>query len=656
MTAPNTNILSQKARLISRRQFVHIWALWDDCDMRSAGPLVLAVVVMLPKSSQAADTNISSTNSSSCSLPPKFTTTNFTACMQAFHSLPATCHDLPGLYDNKRNPVSSPQDATAISLELCRSVCGASPEPFQWNTFSPQFGAWLLPWLALIPQLPFGSRNRSDNLMSMLLVLGSPALGAYSLIFTALNGHWISRRLSGIRYPNVKNAWRVLSSLQQSALRIDDEQGHFSSLIVASENDGWWKELARELDYKQTWSLAIVAQIAWVLVAFIFLWLLPIVIGYLQLAPKCDDEKVRGAVEYVNKSKAYLAGSGADSKPERVTPGHYGLRIEGRESGEVNKDEQACAPIFNYARFLPWTMCAEYVARAYDLADRKVINHKSVSGVWKEHCMLCKESDVCCRNREGNIEQVRLYTKDDEGLRGLIATGVFGRFLISSAIAFALLWGTVGGGIVVVLYTPTKGLGCRSGAYILYAAVATVIWLFMVLVSVLSYYASPPAVLTSETKYHAIAEDDDETLDNHGAIPLDTLAHSGGGPTEVNVTLLPHAQASPRRQTPSARLAANFAVGFRRLGKTLAIANSAWIILVCIMQFSNIFDECFCNASTIGLGSSAYFVINLQPGDVQAMRLTWGYALGLSLGTAAAFVVFVALFVDPPTPEVVRGR
>lgn len=190
--------------------------------------------------------------------------TNFTACMLDLQA----GNSSQGLLDNAGKTVTSPADATAITYDLCKSSCGANPEPFQWSIFSSQFSAWLLPWLALISQLPFGSRYKSDNLMSMLLTVGSPALGAYSLIFTVLNGQWVARRLSGIKYPNVRWAWRVLSSLQQSALRVDDSEGHLSSLIVLAANDEWWEELAHGLDYTQTWSLSAVSQIMWVLVAY----------------------------------------------------------------------------------------------------------------------------------------------------------------------------------------------------------------------------------------------------------------------------------------------------------------------------------------------------------------------------------------------------
>jgi hypothetical protein len=50
-----------------------------------------------------------------------------------------------------------------------------------------KFSAWLLPWLALLSQLPFGATHRLDNFVSVLLAVGSPTLAAYSLTLTVLN-------------------------------------------------------------------------------------------------------------------------------------------------------------------------------------------------------------------------------------------------------------------------------------------------------------------------------------------------------------------------------------------------------------------------------------------------------------------------------------
>ncbi|KZV67014.1 hypothetical protein PENSPDRAFT_744607 [Peniophora sp. CONT] len=525
-------------------------------------------------------------------------------------------NSIQGLLDNTGKGVDFPANATAITYELCKSSCGANPEPFQWSIFSSQFSAWLLPWLALISQLPFGSRYKSDNLMSMMLTVGSPALGAYSLIFTVLNGQHVARRLSGIKYPNIRWAWRVLSSLQQSALRIDDSEGHLSSL------------LAHGLDYTQTWSLSAVSQILWVLIAYlftvidsladptnsvnssgqgvgaVFLWLLPIVIGYLQLSPKCDFERVRDAVDRANSSKAYRASAYSGIPPERVMSGRRGLYIEVRDVGDAHRDEQACAPVFNYARFLHWTANVEVVASAFEAAAANAANHIPVGtyAMWMEDPSL--KGEISGVNRQGDDEEVRRYTQQPghlSGTRSLHATGVIRRFLVAAFFALFLQWGTIGGGIVVVLYTPTRGLGCRSGAYILYAVTGTIIWLLMVLSSFLSYYAA-----TSNSS------------------PVHTLS--------------------------SARVAAILSTGFRRIGKVLAILNATWIVVVCVFQFASFFDRCYCNSSVLGLGRGAYDVINFTANDVHAMKAAWIGSVALSLGTATLFVLFVALYVDPPGP------
>ena len=66
----------------------------------------------------------------------------------------------PGGVDRNGNPVSNITDAVGITYERCIEWCSSAPENFDFPTFSRKFTAWLLPWLALISQLPF---NGSDS-------------------------------------------------------------------------------------------------------------------------------------------------------------------------------------------------------------------------------------------------------------------------------------------------------------------------------------------------------------------------------------------------------------------------------------------------------------------------------------------------------------
>lgn len=172
------------------------------------------------------------------------------------------------------NNLGQPVDddlATAISYQDCIDFCpgGAGQEPFSWSMFSRQTTAWLLPWLALLSQLPFGAMDRVDNFMSMVITLGSPTLAAYSLILTLLNEYHVANQFSHIAFPNSQNAMRVLASLQQVPLRIKTEDGLLASLVVLPQNDEWWKRMVALLDFKHTWSISALSGISWAVIAYI---------------------------------------------------------------------------------------------------------------------------------------------------------------------------------------------------------------------------------------------------------------------------------------------------------------------------------------------------------------------------------------------------
>jgi hypothetical protein len=88
--------------------------------------------------------------------------TNFTQCLIDFRDSNAT----EGGTDYSGKPVTNSSAAVALTYRACTVWCGSGQEPFNWSDFSQQFSAWLLPWLALVSQLPFGAENSLDNLIS----------------------------------------------------------------------------------------------------------------------------------------------------------------------------------------------------------------------------------------------------------------------------------------------------------------------------------------------------------------------------------------------------------------------------------------------------------------------------------------------------------
>ena len=71
------------------------------------------------------------------------------------------------------------------------------------------------------------------------------------------------QRLGAIQY--------VLEEAQQVPLRLSQEQGWFSSLMVAPQNDRWWKHLRDKLrDTRRGITLSLITQMAVAIVAWLF--------------------------------------------------------------------------------------------------------------------------------------------------------------------------------------------------------------------------------------------------------------------------------------------------------------------------------------------------------------------------------------------------
>ena len=105
---------------------------------------------------------------------------NFTQCLQDFVNDP----NAVGGVDSKGRP-TSPAEAVGLTYKACTARCGTGPEAFNWRTFTQLFSAWLLPWLALISQLPFGSGNNVDDFISGRLSFhSSQTLWLTWMIFT----------------------------------------------------------------------------------------------------------------------------------------------------------------------------------------------------------------------------------------------------------------------------------------------------------------------------------------------------------------------------------------------------------------------------------------------------------------------------------------
>jgi hypothetical protein len=311
---------------------------------------------------------------------------------QCFKDIRANKTGQSGGVDSAGHPISNITDAMGITYGRCIEWCSAAPENFDFPTFSRKFTAWLLPWLALISQMPFnGSNSKGDDILSVVLAVGSPTLAGYSLALTALNTHWLHMRIMHIDgAPNsvLDRVERVLNCFQTMRLRVRAD--HLSEVVNAhpeifgQEVGTWWKEVEDGLRYAPQGAVSAATALGWVFVAYLFtvidaftslqnvsdtfglgpgvspdgisdgqgvgsiwLWLLPIVIGWLIIAPKYQNDLNRSVLNNANEH------CGRTPVKMETLPAVYA-------------DEAPSAPIFNYARFRSWTRNVETVLTLYE--------------------------------------------------------------------------------------------------------------------------------------------------------------------------------------------------------------------------------------------------------------------------------------------------
>lgn len=416
-------------------------------------------------------------------LLPAVASVNFSTCLTEIRN---GDHGTVGGTDGKGHPISNISEAKGVTYELCVSACGAGQEPFEWPVFSQQFSSWLLPWLALVSQLPFGANDKIDNLVAMLLTVGSPVLAAYSLALTLLNGRWVTRLFAPHTHvPKANNALRILSSLQQSPLIINKEDSLLVSLVFLNENELWWAELDAWLDYTHTWSISAVTSISWVVIAYLFTlidsfsditnainangqgvgslwtWLLPIVAGWLQVSPKCDSARLYQAVDRANKLAYVKTPTGGIVLASSISRKRaISLAIPSPDN-PVRRDELCTAPIYNYARFLAWAQAVEEVEEVFRLAENHARNRPpDDSDVgWEDQE---KSAGILRARRGGTPGQVETrYLSLDEAFfrkrRKHLGRDVWSRIFLASILALSLQWGTTGAAIIAVWFTPTSG-------------------------------------------------------------------------------------------------------------------------------------------------------------------------------------------------------
>nr|OQO21668.1 hypothetical protein B0A51_12922 [Rachicladosporium sp. CCFEE 5018] len=446
----------------------------------------------------------------------------------------------------------------SIDVDTCYAQCNSNIMPyvcsrFDFQSFSSSMTNYFLPYLALTAQLPYETGDPWRNVMSFCLAVGSPALVAYSLTITILNRLWTKRQFDILRekagsdtlesFPDfkatIRSAQYLLQEAQQVPLRASQERGWFSSLIVFQGNPNVRQRgvVARGV------TAPLVAQVALAAIAYLFtviasfmaqlgdpatalqissgtlwLWLIPIVLGYISCGTQATDHSIEDALSNAHEP-AYCAPEPPHNTPMKAeqqglmvrpglspqlfphntqtqgffnTPNALRLEIPPWMGASVGGDEELKGPIFNYARLFTWSQLAQtfrsaFTATLQNIWEKKLCTDKGPSPPMLQNLGphgLTADSKGTARYCGIGTNGIKAYAK-----WGGMRAEVYRRIIGASCAALFLQWGTTDASVLIAYTTPTVGLGCRSGSYLLYGGVATLAWLFLMIATLFSHAA-----------------------------------------------------------------------------------------------------------------------------------------------------------------------
>ena len=142
---------------------------------------------------------------------------------------------------------------------------------------------------------------------------------------------------------------------------------------------------------------------------------------------------------------------------------------------------------------------------------------------------------------------------------------------------------------MIVIFTPTIGVGCRSLGYIIYGGISILI---------------------------------------------------------LSLTIISETRVGPSTTSSIKGFTALIAITFRRLCLFLAFANAIGMIVLSCLQFSRTLDTCYCNSSVIGNGMNSYAIIVFNG---RAMRTYRIWATVLAAACIGIYMTFLWLITALPS-------
>jgi hypothetical protein len=193
---------------------------------------------------------------------------------------------------------------------------------------------------------------------------------------------------------------------------------------------------------------------------------------------------------------------------------------------------------------------------------------------------------------------------------------VFKRMAIAYLVALFVQWSTTGSAIVMAYLTPTVGLGCRSGGYLIYGLAGNGVLFLMVLSMIFSHFA----MKRYQSHYNKWSEE-----------------NPNGNPRGSEEEMFKGLRYS---------LLCILAVVTRVLGKTLAVLSTIFLIASSLFEYLGVYSNCWCKSAFPQWGHSGWVVLFKTDQDFQ--RVAQGpWVGGVAMSTIACIIAW-AVFAFAP--------
>jgi hypothetical protein len=260
--------------------------------------------------------------------------------------------------------------------------------------------------------------------------------------------------------------------------------------------------------------------------------------------------------------------------------------------GKVQGDEACQGPAYNYARILTYPRLRDRIIGEFE-KKRNLLETQQAQGGLAEPVQGIPRNNTSQLEAgpSHNVDEPYMTWEDVE-----MSSDWKWNFITSNAIAVFLQWGVTGSATVISYLTEVRGLGCRSGSYLLYGIFATSAHILL-LISVF--------------------------LSHHVMLVYQRERRTGAGGVQHQV---------PR--SAQIKWIGRLAVLMRFFGKSVAVINAIWIMLSSLFELIGFYESCWCTGTVLGLGSRAWVVLFVSGDKMrEEAEASWVGGLAMSLFT-----------------------